>query len=103
MVVHLVAPPTTPNLAIPIPNRAPTKSTMRVSPTVLIGVLVVVFPDVQDSDPDLVVCTFLEDKFDGGLIFFLFYVMELHFVSLARVNCLFVCLYRIPRLRFVPV
>lgn len=103
MVVHLVVPPTTPTLAIPIPNRAPTKSTMCVSPTILIGVLVVVFPNVQDSDPNLVVSTFSEDKFDGGLIFFPFHVMELHFVSLAGVNCPFVCLYRIPRLGFVPV
>lgn len=76
---------------------------MRVSPTVLIGVLVVIFPDVQDSDPDLVGCTFSKDKCDGGLIFFPFYAMELHFVSLAGVNCPFVCLYRIPRLGFVPV
>jgi hypothetical protein len=100
-VILLVVPPTTQTLAIPDLNWTPTKSTFKV----LIGVLVVVFPDLQDFDKVMVGCSFAKDVFYGGLIFWplSFYAMELRFVSPVRVNWLFVYGYRIPRLGFVPV
>jgi hypothetical protein len=45
---------------------------MRVFPKALIGVLVVVFLDVQDFDKDLVFCSLSRDDFDRGLFFYPF-------------------------------
>ena len=100
-VILLVVPPATQTLAIPDLNRTPTNST----PKVLIDVLVVVFPDLWDFDKVMAGCSFAEDAFDGGLIFWPlpFCAMELRFDSPVGVKGLFVCGYRIPRLGFVPV
>ncbi|KAL9397477.1 hypothetical protein Peur_011730 [Populus x canadensis] len=100
-VILLVVPPATQTLAIPDLNRTPMNSTLKV----LIGVLVIVFPDLRDFDKVMAGCSFAEDAFDGGLIFWplSFCAMELQFDSLVGVNWLFVCGYRIPRLRFVSV
>jgi hypothetical protein len=69
MVVLLVTPPATQTLSIPEPNRAATENTLCVFPKALIFVLAIVFPNVQDSDKDMVFCTLLEDDLDGGLFF----------------------------------
>ena len=104
-IVLLVVPYATLTLAITDLNRTPIKSTLLVSPRVLIGVLAVVFPNLRDFDKVITGCSFLEDDFDGCLIFWLrpFYAMELRFVSPVGVHWLFVCGYRIPRLGFVLV
>ncbi|KAL9357256.1 hypothetical protein Peur_050509 [Populus x canadensis] len=67
MVVLLVTPPATQTLSILEPNRAATENTLCVFPKALILVLAIVFPNVQDSDKDMVFCTLLEDDLDGGL------------------------------------
>lgn len=54
-------------LAITDLNRTPIKSTLLVSPRVLIDVLAVVFPNLRDFDKVMTGCSFSEDDFDGGL------------------------------------
>ena len=72
MVILLVVPLATQTLVILEPNRAAIENMLRVFPKTLIGVLAVVFPNVRNSDKDMMFCTLSEDDFDGGLFFYPF-------------------------------